>query len=244
MVLDEFCKSIGRLTLTNAQKAVAILWFWDQEEAGIEKKSRELAKEIREHHIGNPDPGQLSKSIKATKCVYTRAGLFRLREDKKDEIRSWINDALVGMPETVPFDELFLTEEVYKSTRKYINQVCIQLNGSYFKGYFDCAAVMIRRLVETLIIESFEKENRGNEIKDTNGDYWMLKKLVIKTIGSTGLTLGRNSKSALKDIRELGNLSAHNRRYIAKKSDLDKVKVGLRVCVEELMNIADLYPKK
>ncbi len=244
MNLDEFCKSIGRLTLSNAQKAVSILWFLDQEDAGIEKTSVELTKIIRGHHIGNPNPPDLRKRIPKTGCVYTRAGSFRIREDKKDEVRSWVIDVLVGVPEAVPIDEQFLPEQIYKSIRGYIDQVGIQLNGSYFHGYFDCAAVMIRRMTETLIIESFEKLNRESEIKDGSGNYLMLRDLIDKSVASGGLPLGRSTKHALKVIKRRGDNSAHNRRYLAKKPDLDSFKDGLRLCVEELMHIADLYPKK
>lgn len=242
MTLDEFCKSIGRLKLDNAQKAVAILWFLDQEETGIQKTYLELSKIIRANHIGSPNPSDLRKRIAKTHCVYTRSGSFWIREDKKAEIRSWVSEALIGMPETVPIDEEFLPEAVYKSSRKYINQVCIQLNGSYFRVYFDCAAVMIRRLIETLIIEAYEKEKRETEIKDGNNNYYMLGDLIIKAVGAGGLSLGRESKKALRDIKKRGDRSAHNRRYNAKKSDLDNIKDGLRLCVEELMNMADLYP--
>ena len=243
MTLGEFCKSIGRLGFSNAQKAVAILWFFDQQESGIEKTSAELSKEIIEHHIGNPNPASLRKLISKTGCVYTRAGSFRIREDKKNEIRGWVSDALVGIPEVVPIDEQFLPEEVFKSTRKYIDKVCIQLNGSYFHGYFDCTAVMIRRLIETLIIEAYEKEKRQTEIQDGSGNYFMLGELISRSTATGGLTLGRDAKKALKVIKKLGDRSAHNRKYNAKKLDLDGIKDGLRLCVEELMNTADLYPK-
>ena len=39
----------------------------------------------------------------------------------------------------------------------------------------------------------------------------------------------------------MGDLSAHNRRYIARKIDLDKLKDDLRIVLEELIHIID-YP--
>jgi len=39
----------------------------------------------------------------------------------------------------------------------------------------------------------------------------------------------------------MGDLSAHNRRYIARKNDLDKLKDDLRIVLEELIHIID-YP--
>jgi len=241
MTLEEFCMSIGRIKLSTAQKAVAILWFFEQQEHGVKKTHLELSKIIRANHIGNPNPPDLRERIPKTGCVYRRAGSFWIREDKKDDVRDWIKEALVGMPQTVPLDGQFLPERIYNSTRGYINQVGLQLNGAYHHGYFDCAAVMIRRMVETLIIESYEKLKRESEIKDSNDNYLMLSGLVDKSVSPGGLSVGRDSKKALKEIKRRGDHSAHNRRYIAKKTDLDSIKDGLRLCVEELMHIADLY---
>jgi hypothetical protein len=36
----------------------------------------------------------------------------------------------------------------------------------------------------------------------------------------------------------MGDLSAHNRRYVAKKGDIDNWRTELRVAVEELVSIA------
>ena len=241
MTLEEFCMSIGRLKLSMAQKAIAILWFFDQQESGVKKTYLELSKIIRANHIGSPNPPDLRKRIPTTGCAYRRAGYFWIREDKKDEIRSWIQDALVGMPQAVPIEEQYLPEQVYKCKRGYILQVGNQINGSYRYGYYDCAAVMIRRFTETLIIESFEKLNRESEIKGGGGDYLMLSDLIDKSVAAGGLNLGRDSKKVLKEIKQKGDYSAHNRRYIAKKTDLDSIKDGLRLCIEELMHITYLY---
>ena len=50
-------------------------------------------------------------------------------------------------------------------------------------------------------------------------------------------TIGRNSIKALPDIKAKGDLSAHNRRFNATKSDVDSIKSGLRIVVEELVHL-------
>lgn len=243
MTLEEFCKSIGaQIELNNAKKAVSILWYLDRENAGTQKNARELAAIIKEYNIGNPNPSQLDKFIRTTRCVYTKGGLFQIREDKKDEISSWVEDALVGIPEEISGQQQFLSEGIWKKTRGYIERVCVQLNGAYYHGYFDCAAVMSRRLVEILIIESYEELKREDEIKSSDGNYHMLGELINRANASGGLSLGMEAKKALTKIKKLGNRSAHNRRYYAKKPDLDPIRDELRICVEELLHLADLYP--
>jgi len=44
----------------------------------------------------------------------------------------------------------------------------------------------------------------------------------------------------LPEIKSLGDRSAHNRRYIAKKADVDKVIPGLRVLADDLLHLGKL----
>jgi len=115
------------------------------------------------------------------------------------------------------------------------------MNGSFQFGFFDCTAVMARRLVETLIIESYEHLQREQEIKDGGGDYFMLSKLIDQ---AQGLSISRDTKRELKRIKSLGDTSAHNRRVNAVKADLEKIQNGLRLIVDELVNLASLKRAK
>lgn len=99
---------------------------------------------------------------------------------------------------------------------------------------------MMRRLVETLLIEAYEALGRENEIKDGSDNYLMLRDIVSRALGATHIGLGRDAKDALSKIKEMGDRSAHNRRYNAVRPDMDKVQSGLRVVVDELINIARL----
>lgn len=41
---------------------------------------------------------------------------------------------------------------VVRNTRGYIEVIANQINGCYEKGWYDACAVMVRRLIETLIV--------------------------------------------------------------------------------------------
>lgn len=129
---------------------------------------------------------------------------------------------------------------IVKGTRGYIEKVALQANGCYEYGWFDACAVMIRRVIETLIIECFEYHKIAEKIKDSNGNYFLLKDLINACLNENTWTLGRNTKKALPIIKDIGDLSAHNRRYLANKSDIDKIREGLRVTVEELVHLSKL----
>ena len=243
MRIDEFCMRLGTVEgLTNTQKAIAILWLFDGETPGCQKTAGQLARAIIEHRIGKPSSTHLAKQLKQSGCVYTHKGQFRLRQDKKAAVQSWFEHVLTGIVAEVPANAQFLSEQVWKPTRGYIEKVCVQLNGAYHRGFYDCAAVMVRRIAETLIIEAYESLDRANEIKGDDDNYFMLGQLVGLSNGARGLSLGREAKKGLTDIKKLGDRSAHNRRYNAKQSDLDKIRDHLRIAFEELANLANLYP--
>ena len=127
-----------------------------------------------------------------------------------------------------------------RNTRGYVERVTHQLNGSYSSGWYDCCAVMIRRLIETLIIEAFEHHKISAKIKGPSGDFLYLSDLITKTLSETSWNLGRNTKQALPKLKDIGDKSAHSRRYLSGRNDIDKISADLRVVVQELIFLADL----
>lgn len=99
---------------------------------------------------------------------------------------------------------------------------------------------MIRRLIETLIIEVFEHHKIAHKIKNPSDDFLYLSELITKTLAESSWNLGRNTKAALPRLKNIGDLSAHSRRYVAHRKDIDNVVVDLRVVVQELVFLAKL----
>ena len=126
-----------------------------------------------------------------------------------------------------------------KGTRGYIEKVSNQINGCYECGWFDACAVMIRRLLETLIIEVFEHHKIQAKIQK-NGDYLYLRDLINITLAEPSWSLGRNTKAALPKLKDIGDKSAHSRRYNAIRHDIDDIKIDLRVVIQELLVLANL----
>jgi len=139
-----------------------------------------------------------------------------------------------------PSSESILPFAMVRGTRGYIEKVTNQINGCYEQGWFDGCAVMMRRLLETLIIECFEKHVIADKIKDANGDFFFLRDLIGKTLQETAWNLGRNVKAALPRLKDIGDKSAHSRRYNALRQDIDKLATDFRDVVQELLAIAQL----
>lgn len=127
-----------------------------------------------------------------------------------------------------------------RGTRGYLERVAHQVNGCYANAWYDACAVMIRRFLETLIIECFEAHNIENKIKDQNGDYFFLRDLVDRVCAESAWTLGRNVRKALPRLKEVGDKSAHSRRFNAHREDIDLLAGDLRDTVQELLAVSKL----
>jgi hypothetical protein len=99
---------------------------------------------------------------------------------------------------------------------------------------------MIRRLIETLIIEAFEQHGIAERIKNAQGDFQQLSDLITKALAEKDWNLGRSAKRALPRLKEVGHQSAHSRRFIAERPDIDKLMDDLRTVVQELIYLAKL----
>lgn len=136
--------------------------------------------------------------------------------------------------------EMVFPHTLVKGTRGYIEKIAYQINGSYGSGWYDACAVMLRRLIETLIIEAFECHKIEDKIKDQNGDYLYLSDLITKTLIEPSWNLGRNAKKTLPRLKNLGDLSAHSRRFVAHREDIEKVIPDIRTVMQELVYLAKL----
>lgn len=241
MDIKEFCERLALLPeLDSLQKALSILWWSSTYGSAPQMTAGEMAKAIRDSGLGNPHSTQLATRLAKTPLTLKTNGAFRLKAGSDGAIRDWLRPAIESAMPRVDQERGYLPEAVWRKTRGYLEKVCEQLNGCYQYGFLDAAAVMMRRVVETLIIEAYEHLKRETEVKDSDGNYLMLSGLIDRAVAPAGLGLGREAKRALADIKRTGDRSAHNRRVNAVSTDLMDVASGMRVVVEELVNIADL----
>jgi Domain of unknown function (DUF4145) len=244
--LDGFCEVVKKSDKKNAEKALAVLWYLDHEQVGIAKTAGQLTKVLDDHHIGTPNQTALAEAIRKTKLANESKSGFSLKPGSRKIIRDWLPD-LDGIQPAMNHASGYLPEPIWNNTRGYIEKVCRELNGSFHHAYYNAAAVMLRRLLETLIIEAYEHLDRETEIKDGGGNYLMLSDLAERACGENGhkgINLGRDSKKSLKEARNVGNWSAHARRFLAHAGDLTRFQAGMRLLVQELIQIADLVRKK
>lgn len=127
-----------------------------------------------------------------------------------------------------------------RGTRGYIEKVANQANGCYQNGWYDACAVMTRRLIETLIIEAHEKHGLASNIQTPQGDFFYLRDLIASCLNEPSWNLSRNCKQALPKLKDVGDKSAHSRRYVAQRGDIDPLLSDIRLVVQELLFLSGL----
>jgi hypothetical protein len=241
--LSDFCEVVKGLQKSNAEKALLVLWYHDHSQPDLAMTPGQLTKILVDYHVGTPNSTGLAKQLRETKLTNESKRGFWLKPGSRRMVQEWLPSGVEGMQPAMDHSAGFLSEAVWGGTRGYIESVCKQLNGCFRSGYYDAASVMLRRLIETLIIEAYEHLKRESEIKDGGGNYFMLKELVERANGRAphaGINLGRDAKKNLEDTKALGDKSAHNRRFVAHAPDLNSIQGGVRVAAQELIQIANL----
>jgi hypothetical protein len=175
--------------------------------------------------------------LKSTDCLTARQ-----RADALKGLRLLCHSVILPKIESmtasqVPATEQVLPLAVVKGTRGYLEQIVNQANGCYERGWFDACSVMVRKLVEILIIAVFEAKGEAATIKKDD-NFLMLSGLVDAVLARTDWNLGRETKTALPLLKSLGDRSAHNRHFMARQVDVDRLLPGLRVTVEDLLHHA------
>ncbi len=160
-----------------------------------------------------------------------------------ESMKSILLGILTRIEMTEPGEELF-SLEILAETRNYIEKLAEQAHGCYKRGWYDACAVMIRRLVEIMIIDCFERRELSSSIKDDNGDYFMLEKLIAAFLSETTWHISRPIKKhlpKLRELKEIGDSGAHG-RHIVPKARIDQLSKAIDYTFQGLVEIAYFQP--
>ncbi len=157
-------------------------------------------------------------------------------------IDGWINDIIKWQepetPNTIISNSSIIPNELIDNLQRNIKKLCYQINASYEHNLFDCCAIIMRRLLEILLIETYVASGFEDEIKLESGYYLNLDKIIDKVDGSKKIRFSATTKKDLKQIKEIGNLSAHKIWYNCTQSDIDLIKQKYRLIIEELLYLS------
>jgi len=134
----------------------------------------------------------------------------------------------------------FIPLEIVENSRGYVINVARQANRCFQSDAFDACGVMARRLLETLIIEVFEKKGIADKIKDSGGNFLMFTDLVNKLISTPETPVGRSTKKELPTIATVLNNCAHSRTFNISKAQLVQYQAFIVIAAQELMGLWDI----
>lgn len=154
-------------------------------------------------------------------------------------IGHWINDIKHWSDEdTITIDQSgsVLPTELFYDLPNNVRSICKQINASYEGNLYDCAAVMMRRLFEVLLVLSYRNAGIESEIMDRNGKYHISLDNIIKNAEqNTVLALSISTKKEMALFKDLGNYSAHKIWYNCTQGDLKPHILKYRAIIEELL---------
>lgn len=141
-----------------------------------------------------------------------------------------------------PIEPLF-PMEIVENTKSYVHRIAKQVNICYENACYDACVVMLRRLIETLIIECYETHKIESQIKNSQGNYKTLDDIIADFIKESTFNLSRDTKNNLSKLKAIGDKSAHNRYFTASRNDIDKLVPDIRVIIPELVEKSEVKKK-
>jgi hypothetical protein len=238
--LEEFVQQVPDFRkLPEPEKIKHFVWYAHRAEAMARIGAPKLRAMYDLLHIQVPNLSLNLRRLneRTPRVLLKDANGFFLEGTSRDSLdKSYLN--IVTDP-IVQVSDLVLPTPMIKGTRKYLEEIAKQVNGCYEFQFYDGCAVLMRRLIESLLIDAFVKAGHVDQIRK-DGEFMMLEKIISVAKGGQYIRLARGSDKILEEIKYVGDRSAHNRNYISHKRDVGDLINKFRTVVAELLHLADI----
>lgn len=240
MTIGQFIAESGIADLDEVEKVLYFAFYQLKKNKVEEFSAVDGAKWVHHASLGNPNVSRLTNKLKLSNgTVKGTTKPFKLHHKRLKALEAKFPQLDVKSQEIVD-DGTILPPALYDKTRGYIESISKQINRSYEENIFDGCAVLMRRLEEILLIMSYEHLKIESAIKDGNGNYLLLERIVADAANNATLCLGRNTKKDIEVFRELGNYSAHKIHYTCKREYIQEKMDKYRAMIDELLHKAGL----
>lgn len=222
--------------ITETDIAIVVAWFILETKGVASVSVSEVSKFISDRHVRPQVNGsRLKARLKARRDVsITASGEIAVPLRTRSALHSGYGSFLAPAMATV-VDSILVRDE-FALERPYVRRLVEEINGCRQYNFLDGCAVLMRRLMEVLVIEAYEKVDRGTSIRGPDG-YFPLSSLIGEITSGKDFRLSRSSPRALERCKAIGDTAAHSRNYITKAIDIDEYSAEYRRLIDELRHL-------
>jgi len=238
---SQFAAMVALHEKTEIEKA-RYLAFYHFRTSGLgEFTLRHVADWFASLHLTIPNLSRLRKRLSDSRSFIKGSSKnhYRLHARAIDALTRAL-PALGEQSETVVSPDTIIPTSLVTNTRGFVESLARQINAAYEYNIYDGCAVLMRRLIEVLLILTYQSKKILTVITTQDGSYKNLNSIIDDAVQNETINLTKDTKRCLHTFRKLGNLSAHKIHYNAKRSDLQKTILEFRASVEELLYAATL----
>jgi hypothetical protein len=237
MMMNKLKRLSQLLVKENPRKkeyATTFIWF-HYVTTGLEISLVEINKYFLDCDLPKYNPTYLKNDLRLSKNIIkgSKPNTYKPVNRYSDELSEKFQ-FVVEKGEDIHTDDIILPNSLVNDTRGYIVSLSKQINSSYNNNIFDGCAILMRRLLEILLIHSYEAHNKAILITESDG-YKNLSYIINYTCSNKPFPLSKDAMETLDSLRVIGNFSAHRIQYNAKRKDIDNVKLHYRLTIEELL---------
>jgi len=241
MNIETYSRTVALADASEVQKVALLAYFFFATKDQQEFQPREMGEILAALGYARPNITRLGTRLRESRYFIkgSKPGLFRLSITARTRLSKEFPD--VGSTEEIVSDSTLIPEILFDSlSRPYLARTVQQVNAAFEANLFDACALMMRRLLEILLIHTFQKAGIEQIILDTDGTFQNLKTLINKAKSRPEIALSSGVRNSIDLFRELGNLSAHHIHYNCRKDDIRGLRMEYRAVIEELLYKAGL----
>jgi hypothetical protein len=241
MNIREFLE-VSQFSTQKELRRVLLLAFYYLKQQELESFTlKEISEGLTKLGYAKPNQARLKTNLKKSKLFVAgkTKDSFRIHPISIETLENEY-PGLAKKSEEIYTQNSVIDESLLLENRSFILSLMRQINASYENNIFDGCAVLMRRLLEILLILSYEELGIESNIRDADGNYKQLNSIIDDATGNSKLKLSRNSKECLEKFRKLGNFSAHKIYYNAKRSYIEPLILDYSAVIEELLYKASL----
>lgn len=242
ITLAQFVEKVpGFRTMNEPSKIKLFAWFVHR----AQQHDRVNTSDIREcydaAHMDRPNISEnLSRLNERSPRVLLKDGRGFYLEGK---VRAELDGQYLALvhEQPVEVDGHLVPDQMIEGTRPHLEKLAWQINGCYQYNFYDGCAVLMRRMIESLLIEVFIKAGHVEKIRQNN-EFMMLAGIIVVAKQGKCILLARGSDEILEAIKYLGDRAAHSRTYVSVQKDVLDLIPRFRTVIAELLHLARITP--